>query len=240
MGTRSCGLQDIKDNIASAEQEKRLYGGVEVIVTATDNTTIEFMLYGDRTASRYKADFADTKQVWPKCPTTFTADNHGAPSKGEFGTLYLSEQFLKDHLIAAAPKWPPRMDGPEPPTARLPMYPLKLELTAIELKSGFYEKATINLLDPAYGNSKQTIKIDGTSPISVELTEESFKQLFLPFTPDEHQVSDALETIKRPGSKKDFATALALIAKTAAAIEDGAVVTDELRYKINEILAKLT
>src|SRR5689334_21750896 len=151
-----CGEQEIINNAAATmAATNNRYGPVEIMVIAraldsNGTWTIVFSVPGS--GASYQAEWGNLADMWAPCPSTLPSNaTVGAsgqpPEPGAYGTLYLSEQFLAANQIVAEPKWPLRLPLTGPPGRELEIYPLKLELTGLEMKSGQLRKASIDLLD---------------------------------------------------------------------------------------------
>ena len=131
--------------------------------------------------------------MWVPCPSTFPADadflppNAGDPPRvGAWGRLYMTGTYLAGVHVTMSPldtKWPPKLAATDPLTNPLEIYPTKLTLSGVELRTGQFREATIDLLDPTQASAIQTIELDGTKPVRVALTQASFNKFPLPFKP---------------------------------------------------------
>lgn len=239
---KNCSAGEINANIESAAATKQMYGAVEILLTGqmknSDGTwTIRFSVQGDPTGKTYEANWGDTAHMWAPCPSTFpSAATPGAPgappANGAFGRLYLSKPFVEFHDIAAEPKWPPTLPVTAPPSNELSIYPLKLELTGIEMKSGRFRKATVDLLDARYAASKQKLELDGSSPVKVRLTQAAFTKFRL-IVPSMQAVRAALAVLKgHAKSAEPEIAAWSVIAAAAAYAASGGRLDDELSKEL--------
>lgn len=227
-GPKYCGAEEINNNEGPAEATGRWYGAVEILVTErvqgpAGTWTIGFSVRGDASGRTYRADWGNAAQMWAPCPSTLPSnatpgDPGVPPADGVSGKLYLSKEFLDENGIAAEPKWPPLLPVLPPVSEELEVYPLKLELTGLEMRSGKFRKATIDLLDTKLAASRQTIVLDSSSPVRVHLTKTAFLSRFrLPFGPSSRAIEEALGVLKsREAKSQEIAGALGVIAAAAA------------------------
>jgi len=235
---RVCTAQEIEDNAKEAEKTGHTYGAVEVMITRRwtgdggKTWSIELVRRGDEKGKRYEATWGSTAQMWAACPSSLPSKAKpgtpgDAPPVGAFGKLYLSDTYLATYDMPEDPKWPLRLGATEPPSLELEVYPLALELTAVETRSGKFVKATVDLLDPVYARPTQTVVLDGASPLKLQLTEESFRKFLLPFVPDAARIKEALAIAQAPTghSQSKIAAAWGVLASTASMIAGGDVTT---------------
>lgn len=227
-GPRYCGAEAINNNVGPAEATGRRYGAVEILVTdrvqgPAGTWTIGFSVRGDASGRTYRAEWGNVAQMWAPCPSTLpsnaeSGDPGAPPANGVSGKLYLSKEFLDENGIAAEPKWPPLLPVLPAVSEELEVYPLKLELTGLEMRSGKFRKATIDLLDTQLAASRQTIVLDGSSPVMVRLTRTALTSKFrLPFGPSPRAIEDALGVLQsREAKSQEIAGALGVIAEAAA------------------------
>jgi hypothetical protein len=139
-------------------------------------------------------------RVWLECPSTLTSaasppSTNVPPAVGESGILYLEEILCKENAIVGDPKWPDRLlDGVYKP---LPLWPIKLTLTAINLANGITRD--INLLDPKFTAPDQDIVLHGGT-INLLLSQTGFGIYIAEWTPDIDSLRVAVELLESQAS----------------------------------------
>lgn len=229
---KKCTDAENESNAKTAATTGQFYGLVELVVTGHlkgDNgePQIEFVRRGDEDGKRYVIPWGVTKSMWAPCPSSLPSNAVACepsepPEVGAYGSLYLSETFLEAADIPEEAKWPLRLAVDHGSYPELAIYPLSLELTGVEMVSGDFCKATIDLLDPTVTKKEQTLELDGTSPIKVALSAKGW-DAFLLHLPTNESVEDALRTLAEPAAHDALRVAAAwtVIARAAAFIARG-------------------
>jgi hypothetical protein len=193
-----CDIEDIRDQIGPATLAGYMYTPVDIVlhaVSAGPNgfPIIEFTRFGQPTTPRHTAEWGNPAHMWIACPSTFPADEAFLPATagdpplvGAYGRLYLTETVFARNAIPMVlePKWPPKLATQDPIAHTLDLYPTSLTISGVELRTGELREARIDLLDPMQAAARQTLELDGTRPVRLRLTQASFNQLALPFTPE--------------------------------------------------------
>lgn len=246
-----CSQQEIDNNVAAACATKTKFGVVDVMVKerlqdANGTWTLRFSLIGDELGRDFKAQWGNTAEMWAACPSTLSATAKpgawgAAPPKDTRGRLYLSATFLRDNKIVAEPKWPPLLPVTRAVTGELAIYPFKLELTGMEMRSGYYEQATIDLLDPSLAGTRQRLDLDGSSPVKVHLTRTAFSKFGLSFSPSSKAIHEALAVLgaKEGRTPQALAGAWSVIAEAAAVLAEGGEFDADLSQAARGQLEKL-
>jgi hypothetical protein len=160
-----------------------------------------------------------SNDVWVPCPSSLDSPAGGYPSVGAEGFLYLEDGYLRRNNIkfVETPKWPDRASG-EGLTHELPVWPVRLVGTFVELVDGFLTEKEIDLLDYDLADSEQTIVLRPGASSSIKLTRKGFAKFLLPF-PTLRALKDAVATIKNPVDAQQVADAWQQVAAWKSALE---------------------
>jgi hypothetical protein len=200
-----CDIEDIVNQIGPATLTGQTYTPVDIVLRSVKPPrngfpVIVFSLYGESPAQNYEAEWGNTEHMWIPCPSTFPADAAFVPpTPGDpplpnaWGRLYMTSAVLLQNGIAAMlePKWPPKLASQDPIARTLDLYPTRIVLSGLELRTGELREATIDLLDPMQASVLQTLELDGTKPVRLRLTQASFNRFTLPFTPEREPLEEA-------------------------------------------------
>lgn len=221
-----CDKATIEHNAGEAEKLGKHYfrvRGAKIEGSAGGKVSISVPRKGGGRITLKDLVWGDTDKMWVYCPATLpSAAIHprpgDPPKKNAAGTLYLEQGFVKDNGIASAdptPKWPRAL--PEQRAEPLPVIPIKLVLTALELADdGEDREITVDLMDPKLA-PEQTITI-GDRAITILLTRDGFASVSIPF-PSRLDLVEAHAIIQARPSPSAMAEAFEVVARCLERIQ---------------------
>lgn len=163
---RVCSPESNAANAALYRNKNRQFGPAFVRVQAVDaiSNTVELIVNGVNVRCPWTDD-----HVMPLCPSTLEGSLDELPQVGATGTLYVSKRLIEEHNLAIYPKWPDAYAG----TIKyrpLRIWPIKVEITGVEVATGMMTSNTIDLLDPYLAQAGQSLHLSH-DVLSLQLSE---------------------------------------------------------------------
>lgn len=185
----------------------RLYAPVTITITNRQfHTTweIQFTVSGDPLGRTFTAGWNDCTVMWVPCPSIMGTNLYSSiqppPAIGYSNTMYLDGTWLSNQGFHARPKWPLELSTDMEPVQTIPVFPMSLKLTGVEMVSGDYRLVEVDLLDPAQSGPAQSLVLDRNVPgtnVAVSLKQTAIESLRLPFNPDGAALGVAVEQLEK-------------------------------------------
>ncbi len=237
----TCDDEQVNKNADRCEKDRgkqKKYARVDVTIVAVNGKTIDFVALGaDGKSHLYKGLPWGDHETWSECPATLPPADGQLPAVGATGVLYLSDKVVADRKLYDIPKWPRSLSSLDP-TAPLVVDATSLVLTGTTQVDKSETSVSIDLLDVSLAAVDQTIVIDGTHRLTVQLKPDGFDQLYLTFPMTIEHLKEAVATITERRHPKEIRRAWAVVEHFSTPRPDGMAPDSRVGDLLGQILER--